>query len=150
MQAAGDLVAGPGQVTVPLGQDLEHGGVAVSGHLPLGPGPQRGDRHRPGVVRVILVHIAGPGQPHPRGQLGLDIQHLLTRGGQLLGEHPAKPGGAPGRPCALRPGRRPRQQLLGLVRAGADSLPAQRLLGRADHHRGVRPLVRVNPDHHCH
>ena len=34
--------------------------------------------------------------------------------------------------------------------AGADPLPAQRLPGRADRHRGVRPLVRADPNHHCH
>jgi hypothetical protein len=150
VQAAGDLVAGPGQVTVPLGPDLEHGGVVVSGHLARGPGPQRGDRDRAGIVRVVLVHIAGLEQPHPRGQLGLDVQHLLARRGQLLGQHAAKPGGALDRPRAIRPRLRPRQQLPGLARAGADLLLAQRLLSRADHHRGARPLVRVDPDHHCH
>lgn len=103
----------------------------------------------PGVVRVIPVHIAGLEQSHPRGQLGLVIQHLLARGGQLPGEHPAKPGGALHRPRAFRPCRRPRQQLPGLVRAGANPLPAQRLIGRADRHRGVRPVVRADSDHHC-
>jgi hypothetical protein len=124
--------------------------VAVSGHLPRGPGPQRRDRHRPGIVRVVLVHIAGLQQPHPRRQLGLDVQHLLARGGQLLRQQTAQPGGTLDRPGALRPYRRPRQQLPGLARAGADLLPAQRLLGRADRHRCMRPLVRVNPDHHSH
>jgi hypothetical protein len=68
--------------------------VAVRGHLPLGLGPQRRDRHRPAIIGVGLVRIAGPGQPHPRGQPGLDVQHLLARGGQLLGQQAAQPGGA--------------------------------------------------------
>jgi hypothetical protein len=40
------------------------------------------------------------------------------------------------------------QQLPGLVRAGTDPHPAQRHLTSIDRHRGVRALVRVDPDHH--
>ena len=149
VQPARDLVAGPGQITVPLGQDLEHGGVAVSGHLPRGPGPQRRDRHRPGIVRVVLVHIAGLQQPHPRRQLGLDVQHLLARGGQLLRQQTAQPGGTLDRPGPLRPRRGPRQQPVGLGHAGADPQLTQRLLRRAERHSRVRGLTGIHPDHHC-
>ena len=53
------------------------------------------------------------------------------------------------RPGPLRPGVRPRHQLLRLAEAGAHPQLAQRLFGGADRHRRMRALVRINPDHHC-
>ncbi len=148
VQPAGDLVAGPGQVPVPLGPDLQHRGVVLGGHRAPGRGAQRRDRHRQGIVRVVLVGVPGLQQPHPGGQLGRHIQHPLPGGDQLLGQQVAQPGGALHRPGPLRPRRRPRQQLLRLGRAGTHPQLAQRLLTRADRHRGMRALVRVDPDHH--
>ena len=54
-------------------------------------GPQRRDRHRPGIVRVGLVRVAGLQQPDPGSQLGLHIQHPLAGGDQLLGQQPPSP-----------------------------------------------------------
>jgi len=48
-----------------IGPDLPHAGR-----------PQRRDRYRPGIVRIVLVHIAGGQQPDPRAQLG---RHIATR-----------------------------------------------------------------------
>ena len=45
VEPAGDLVAGPGQVPVPLRPHLQHHRVVIGGHLPDGPGTQRRDRH---------------------------------------------------------------------------------------------------------
>jgi hypothetical protein len=86
VEPARDLIAVPGQVTVALGPDLQHRGVVISGHLPTGPGPQRRDRHRQGIVRVVLVRVPGLQQPDPRGQLGLDVKDLLAGRHQLLGQ----------------------------------------------------------------
>src|SRR5215472_12907571 len=67
MQPAGGLVAQAGQVTMPLGAHLEHGGLVLGEHGTFGCGAQRGDRHRQGVVRVVLVGLPGLQQPHPGG-----------------------------------------------------------------------------------
>jgi len=103
--------------------------VVLGEHRPRGRGAQRRDRHRVGVVRVVLVGVPGLQQPHPGGQLGRHIQHLLTRGDQLLGQQAPQPGGALHRPGPLRPGGRPRQQLGRLGRASIYPYLAQRLLG---------------------
>ena len=103
MQPAGDLVAGPGQVPVPLGPHLQHRGVILGAHLAPGRGPQRRDRHRAGIVRVVLVRVPGLQQPHPGSQLGRHVQHPLTGGDQLLGQQVAQPAGALHRPGPLRP-----------------------------------------------
>jgi hypothetical protein len=47
---------------------------------------QRGDRHRSGVVRIVLVRLAGVEQPHPRGELGLHVQDAFAGGEQLSSE----------------------------------------------------------------
>jgi hypothetical protein len=150
MQPADGLVAGPGQITVPFGPRLQHAGVAVSGHLLPGRRPQRRHRHRQGIVGVALAGVPGVQQPHPGSQLGLPIQHALTGGDQLLGQQVPQPPGALHRPGPLRPGPRPGDQLPSLVRAGPDPQRAQRLPGRAHRPRGMRALMRVDPDHHCH
>jgi len=76
MEPAGDLVAGPGKITMALGPHLQHDGVAIGGHLLAALGPQRRHRHRPGIVGVGLVRVAGLQQPDPGSQLGL---HIATR-----------------------------------------------------------------------
>lgn len=85
MEPAGDLVAGAGKVSVPLGPYFQHRRVVLGRHFPPGPGPQRRDGDRQGVVRVVLVRVTGLQQPHPGGQLGLHIQDPLARRDQLLG-----------------------------------------------------------------
>jgi hypothetical protein len=111
---------------------------------------QRRDRHRPGIIRVIFVDVSRRKQPHPGGQLGRHIQHPLTRGEQLLGQQMPQPARAFDRPGALRPGLRPPQQPLRLGGAGPYLQLAPRHFRRVDRHRGMRGLVRVDPDHHRH
>jgi hypothetical protein len=149
MQPADGLVAGPGQVTMPFSPGLQHYGVVLGEHRARGLRPQRRNRHRPGIIRVVLVRVTGFEQPHPGSQLGRHIHHLLTGGDQLLGQQAPQPGRALHRPGPLRPAGRPRHQPLRLRRAGPYPHPAQRMLARADRDRGVRALVRVNPNHHC-
>ena len=149
MQPADDLGTAAAQVPVPLGPDLQHRRVIIGPDLPDASRPQRCDGHRPGIVGVVLVHIASGQQPDPRAELGRYIQHPLTSGQQLLGQQMPQAAGALDRPGPLRPGRGPFQQPLRLRRAGAYPQLTQRLLRRADHHRRVRGLVRIDPDHHC-
>ena len=133
MQPAGDLVTQPGQVPVPLGPHLQHRRVVLGDHLAAGPGPQRRDRHRQGVVRVVLVRVTGLQQPHPGRQLRLNVQDPLAGGDELLGQQPAQPGGALDRPGPLRPRRRPRHQLLRLTQPmrGPAARPAAPPPGRS-------------------
>jgi hypothetical protein len=88
VQPAGNLVASPAQVTVPLGPHLQHRRVVIGAHLAPGCRPQCRDRERQGIVRVVLIGVAGLQQPYPRRQLRLHIQHPLARGDQLLGQQP--------------------------------------------------------------
>ena len=116
MEPARDLVLGPAQVPVPPGPHLQHRGVIIGADLAPGPRAQRRDRHRQGIVRVVL--IAGPGgqQPHPGTQLRLNAGHPLAGRDQLLGQQvtPARPRPPPPRsapatrppmPPAAAPGR---------------------------------------------
>ena len=81
----------------------------------------------------------------------LGRRRILVAGTAVFGlASLAQPAGAFHRPGPLRPGLRPGDLLPGLVRAGPHPQLAQQLLGRADRHRGMRALMRVDPDHHCH
>jgi hypothetical protein len=80
---------------------------------------QRGDRHRAGIVGIVLIDVPGRQQPHPGGQLGRHVQHPLTGRQQLLGQQMTQPARAFDRPGPLGPRLRPRQQPLGLHRRGA-------------------------------
>jgi hypothetical protein len=75
---------------------------------------RRRHRHRPGIIRVILVDVSRRQQPYPGGQLRRHIRHPLTRGEQLLSQQMPQPARAFDRPGALRPGLRPPQQPLRL------------------------------------
>ncbi len=150
VEPAGDLVAGPRQVPVPLGPHLQNRGVIAGCHLPPGLGAQRRDGHRQRVAGVVLVRVTRLQQPHPGGQPGGHIQHPLADGHQLPGQQMPQPARALHRPGPLRPRRRPRHQLLRLSHRRADPQLTQRLFACTDRHRGMRALVRVDPDHHCH
>jgi hypothetical protein len=149
VQPADELGAGPAEVTVTLGPHLQHRRVIIRPDLSDTSRAQRGDGHRPGIIRVVLVRITGCQQPHPGAELGRHIQHPLTRRQQLLGQQMAQPTGALDGPGPLRPGRRPREQPLRLPGASTYLQLTLRLLGCVDRHRGVRGLVRIGPDHHC-
>jgi len=118
VQPAGGLVAQTGQVAVALGRYLQHRRVIIGPDLPDAGRPQRGDRHRPGIVGIVFVNVTGRQQPHPGGQVGRHIQHPLTSGQQLLGHQMADALGALDCPGPLRPGRDPRLPVL--VRAHPD------------------------------
>jgi hypothetical protein len=116
MQPAGNLGPGAPQIPVALGPHLQYRRVIVCLDLPARRGAQRRDRHRAGIVGVVLVHRPGGQQPDPGAELGLDIQHPLARRQELLGQQVTQARGALDCPGPLRPGHRPRQQQLRLRR----------------------------------
>jgi hypothetical protein len=81
--------SGLSKVLVALGPDLEHRGMIITPHLPDLGAAQRGDRHRAGIAGIVFVDVPGCQQPHPGGQPGRHVEHPLTRGQQLPGQHSA-------------------------------------------------------------
>jgi hypothetical protein len=148
VQPAGDLGAGPAQVPVPPGPDLQHRRVIIGPDRQAGSRAQRRDGDRAGIAGIIFVHRSRGQQPHPGGQLGLHVQHPLPGGHQLLRQQVPQAGGAFYRPGPLRPGLRPGQQPLRLRGAGPHPQQSHPNLIRADRHRRVRALMRVHADHH--
>jgi hypothetical protein len=85
--------------------------------------------------------------PNQAGVTRIGAQ-ALPGSDELLGQQVPQPGSALDRPGPLRPLPCPRQQLAGLGRAGTHLQLALPLFARADRHRRVRALMRVDPDHH--
>jgi hypothetical protein len=131
--------------------DPHHDGLILHGQLRQLAGPQRGDRDRAGIVLVGLVDLPGFEQPDPGGELGRHVEHSLAGGEQLLRQQLPQPARPFDRPRPLPPTTSPAQQRLGLFARGAHPQLPQWLLASIDHKRGVRPLMRIDPDHHaCH
>jgi hypothetical protein len=78
VQPARCLGAQPGQVAGRSGPHLQHDGMVIGGNGLAGRRPERGDGHRPGIIRVVLVRAARRQLPDPRAKLGLDVQDLLV------------------------------------------------------------------------
>ena len=129
VQPADDLGPGPAQVPVALGPHLQHRRVVV------GLAPRGGPAERSAAIATeraslgsFLFVVPGRQQPHPGAELGLHVEDPLAGRDQLLGQQVPQARGALDRPGPLRPGRRPRQQPLGLGRRGPHPHLAQRLL----------------------
>jgi hypothetical protein len=114
------------------------------------PGPQRRDRDRQGVVRIVLVAPARAQHTGACRQGGGHVEHMFAGGDELLGQQVAHAIGALDGPHTRRERRRPRQQLVDLDLTRPDPLVRELLLGGADRHRGVRRLVGVDTDDHLH
>jgi hypothetical protein len=142
MQPADGLVAGPGQITVAFGPHLQHAGVAVSDDLLWAADRSAATATGRASLGSFLPVFPVCSSRTRAASLGCTSLPPLTGGDQLLGQQAAQPGGALHRPGPLRPGPRPGGQLAGLARACPDPQRAQRLLGRAHCHRGVRALMR--------
>ena len=147
MQPAGDLVTQPGQVTVALGPHLQDRRVVLGGDLAAGPGPQRRDRHGQGIVRVVLVRS-------PLNSRTRDASFGWT---SRTRSPAATSCWASSRPSPAAPSTA--QVRSGHAAAHSASFPACAADARTrispsgssaafDHHRRVRPLVRVHADHH--
>ncbi len=115
VQPAGHLCAGAGQVPVASRPQLHHRRVILDADLLRRRCPQRGDRDRQGVVRVVLVGRLRRQQPHARRELRLHVQDSLAGSDELLGEQVAQARGVLDRPRALRELLRPLQQPLELL-----------------------------------
>lgn len=150
VQAAGHLGPQGAQVPTPLGPQLQYRGVVLGCHRAHVFGAQRGDRHRAGVVGVVLIGVAGGQQPYPGSQFRLHIQDNFAGGHELLGQQVAEASGTLDGPSAPWPLLRPGHQPVGLVGRRAHPQLAQHLFGLVDRHCGVRSFVGVNTDHHCH
>ncbi len=79
VQPAGGLAAEPGQLAVPPGPDPQDKSMIIGADLLADGRAERGDRDRPGVIRVVLVRCPGGQQPDPRAELGLHVHDLLAR-----------------------------------------------------------------------
>ena len=69
-----------------LGPHLQHRRVIITPGLGDTSRAQRRDRHRPGIVRVVLISVTSGQQLHPGAGLGLHVKHPFTRRQQLLGQ----------------------------------------------------------------
>jgi hypothetical protein len=142
------LGAQPSEVVVAPRPDAHHDGLILDAQFWQRAGAQRGDGHRAGIVLVGLVDLPGIEQPNPGGEFGLHVEHALSGGDQLLRQQVPQPARPFDRPRPLPPATGPVQQRLGLFGRGAHPQLSQLLLASIDHERGVRSLVRINPDHH--
>lgn len=150
MQPTRDPVPLSRQVALALRPQLHHRGMVLGAHHLWRGRAERSDGHRSGVVGVVLVGRFRRQQPDPRRELGLHVDDVFAGGDELLGKQVAEPGLILDRPRALRELRRPLEQPVELLRSRPHPQLAGALLALVDRHRGVRPLVRVDPDHHCH
>ena len=149
VQPAGDLIARPGQVPVPLGPHLQDRAVVIGPHLAAAVPAQRGDRRPTGRRSGRSCSCPRPPAAVPGRRAWAARPGPAPGRDQLLGHQVAQARGALHRPGALRPRHRPFDQLLSLPGRRADPQPAQLPLIRATGRRRVRALVRVHPDHHC-
>ena len=106
--------------------------------------------HGAGVDRAETEDFgeAGARGPDGRGQLLLGVAELGIQASQVL----QKLGGQVAPRRRDRPGRCDLLQDVGSVSCSdlfADPQIAQRFFRRADRHRRVRGLMRIDPDHHC-
>jgi hypothetical protein len=149
VETTADLVPPPGQVGVILGHQTQHGAMVLDRHRGQHRSMHRRDRHRTGVVGIVLVRLTRRQHPHPGGQRGGNVQHHLAGSDKLLGQQIAQPVGRLDRPRPRLEWRRPRQQLLHLPATSPHPQAGQLVLGRVERGRGVRTLVRVDTNHHC-
>ena len=150
VQPAGDPGAVPGQVTVTLRPHLHHLGVILGAHLRHRRRAQRRDGHRTGVVGIVLVRrprwpAAAPGRPASVARRRPARRRRRAAGptDSRARRHPRSPTSAP-RTVS------PTDQPLDLVGGRPHPQLTEELLVGVEGHRRVRPLVRVDADHHCH
>jgi len=84
VQPTHHLGAEPAQIAVAPPPHPQHHCVVVKTRVTYLTRAQRRDRDRAGIVRVVLVHVAGVEQPDSRGEFRLHVHHPLAGGEQLL------------------------------------------------------------------
>ena len=144
------LGAVPGQVTVTFRPHLHHRGVILDAAPP---GPWSAARRRPPSGRrwgrSCWSHrwpAAAPGRPASAARRGPARRRRRAAGpaGSRARWRPRPPTSAPGTAAAHSTSR---SSCLAPDRTRSS---AEDLLAVVERHRGVRPLVRVDPDHHRH
>jgi hypothetical protein len=150
MKPARSPVPSPTQIGVALGQQPQHPSVIRSSHRRETRRAQRRDRHREGVVGIVLVGAARTQDPHPGRQRRRHVQHVLAGGHELLGQQIPESAGRLDRPRPLFEGRRPLEQLVELATTRPHLQLRKLCFVAVDHDRGVRPLVGIDTDHHLH
>jgi hypothetical protein len=115
---------------------------------------ERRDRHRPGIIRVVLIRLARRQHPNPRSQHRRHIDDVFTAGNQLLGQQVAEPTGGLDRPhpdAVTVNVSGPVQEPSNLIPVRRDRQLTQHHLSLVDRNRRVGCLVRIDPnrgDHH--
>jgi hypothetical protein len=143
VQPAGDLGPGPVQVTVTLRPHLQHRRVIARSDFPAGRRAQRRNSDRPCVVRVVLAHRPSGQQPHPGAQLGPDIQHLLTRSQEMLGQQiPQTPAPSTAQVRSGQAAAHASSRCAWAAEARTRSSPSGSSAAP------IATLMRIHPDHH--
>jgi hypothetical protein len=94
--------------------------------------------------------VSGPFPTAAFRQRGRHIEHPLADRDELLPQQIAKPVGRLDRPQVIVELRRPGDQLIRLHRRRPDLYAPELDLIVIDCHRRVRPLMRIDTDHHRH
>jgi hypothetical protein len=115
------------------------------GHLPQAAVMPRGAHDRPRVERVGLLARVARELASPCRQRRRHVHDLLAASRELARHQPAQAVGVLHRPDP-RHRRGPGQQLLDLLRSGRHPDLGRDVLAVVERDRGVRPLVRVDPD----
>ncbi len=152
VEPAHRLGAQAGELEVAFRQHPQHLGPVLPSYRRQVRRPQRGDRHRPGVVGIRLVRLAGPQHPHPGRQHRRHIHHRLASGDQLLRQQVAEPAGGldcPHPTVTVQPFSPP-QQGRGLVAIRRHRQLGKHPLVLVDRHRSVCCLVGIHPDRRDH
>jgi len=139
----------PAEVTIALRQDPQHHPMIGALDRSETRRAHRRDGDRAGVVRVVLVRLPRPQQPHPRRQRRRHIDDALAGVDELLGEEVAEPASGLDRPRPFLERCRPSHQAihLGLRRPNLEA--GELAFAVVERDRLVGLLVRVDPDHHC-
>ena len=138
------------QVAVPFRQQLQHLGMLISRHSLKAVDADRGDRHRAGIVRVVLLCPTRAQQPGPRRQRRRHVDHHLAGSDELLSKQVAEPACGLDRPHPIRERNRPQRQPLHLRAARSNTKFVEHHLVVVDRHGGVCRLVRIDTNHHSH
>ena len=144
--------AGPGaaQLTVALRQQAQHRRMICPGDLLEPRRVSRRDRNRIPVVGIVLVRASRPEHPHPSRQRCGHVQHAFTGGDELLRQQIADTARTLHRPRPVRETGRPTNKLIDLSGRRAHLDRGELHIVAINRDRSVRPLVRIDPDHHRH
>ena len=146
VQPVDGLHPAPAQRVTAVDQQPQRGQLTIDGQHPQGLGPHRDGRDGVRVVRVGLAVVPGVEQPHPRGQLGRDVDDDLTGLQQPLRQGPAGTVGALDRPHPPRPRLDVRQHRRVPGPVGGEPALAELAFVVVDDLDRGRQLVGIDPD----